>query len=360
MNTAEASANCLVGSRVINSRSPVYFIADIGANHDGSLDRAFELIELAKAAGVDAVKFQHFSAPTIVSKSGFEQLPSMSHQSKWKKSVFDVYRGASIDLNWTALLSQKCDKVGIDFFTSPYSPDLVEHIDPFVTAHKIGSGEITWLEQLKSIAQRGKTVILACGAANEDEVDRALNEILPINPKVILLQCNTNYTGQEENFDFVNLRVLERFSEKYPGLLVGLSDHTAGDVTALGAVALGAKVIEKHFTDDKDRDGPDHGFAMDDVEWKIMIERTRLLERALGDGIKRIEPNEKETVIVQRRSLTSTSDLEAGTILKKAHIYPVRPCLPDGIPADKIQDYVGKTLKISVPKGTHFKPEMFS
>ena len=360
MNTSIVSNNCLVGSRIINRSSPVYFIADVGANHDGSLERALELIQLAKAAGVDAVKFQHFSASTIVSKDGFDQLPRMSHQSKWKKTVFDVYRGASIDLGWTELLSQKCDEVGIDFFTSPYSPDLVEHIEPYVTTHKIGSGEITWLEQLKSIAQRGKTVILACGAANEGEVDIAVNEILRINPNLILLQCNTNYTGQETNFDFVNLRVLERFSEKYPGLLLGLSDHTPGDVTTLGAVALGAKVIEKHFTDDKSREGPDHGFAMDYREWKIMIKRTRLLERALGDGIKRIEPNEEETVIVQRWSLTSTADLAAGTIVEKDHIYPVRPCLPDGIPADKIHDYVGKTLKVSVSKGTHFKHEMFS
>ena len=144
-----------IDNKPIGESHPTYFIADIAANHDGDLERAKDLIYLAAERGANAAKFQHFSASTIVSDKGFKSLETgSSHQSSWSKSVFDVYDDASVDLGWTEVLKETCDKAGIAFFTSPYSEELLNHIDPYVTAHKIGSGDITWLEMVESIAKK--------------------------------------------------------------------------------------------------------------------------------------------------------------------------------------------------------------
>ena len=144
-----------IGKKRIGTNMPTYFIADIGANHDGSLVRAKKLIRLAKLAGADAAKFQHFSAKTIVSDLGFKKLKNLkSHQSKWKKSVFSVYEAASINKKWTKILKKYCDKVGIEFMTSPYSLEIVDEINPYVKIIKIGSGDITWIDIIKKIASK--------------------------------------------------------------------------------------------------------------------------------------------------------------------------------------------------------------
>ena len=146
-----------IGDQRIGRDYPTYFIADIAANHDGDLERAKALIHLAAEAGADAAKFQHFKAETIVSDRGFKSLVGQqSHQAKWEKSVFEVYKDASVSLDWTETLADTCDKAGIAFFTSPYAIDLVDHIDPYVPAYKIGSGDITWIEMVEYIASKQK------------------------------------------------------------------------------------------------------------------------------------------------------------------------------------------------------------
>src|SRR5450830_1000102 len=224
----------------IGQAHPTYFIADIAANHDGDLQRAKDLIFLAKEAGADAAKFQHFKAASIVSDHGFKNLGGQqSHQAKWKKSVFDVYQDASVDLGWTPELKAACDQAGIAFFTSPYAFDLVDHVDPFVPAYKVGSGDITWPQIIEHICSKGKPVFLASGASSMDDVQRAVDAALEINPQISLMQCNTNYTGSLENFRYIQLNVLRCYREMYPNLVLGLSDHTPGHATVLGAVALG-------------------------------------------------------------------------------------------------------------------------
>src|SRR4051812_1713750 len=160
-----------IEGREIGEAHPTYFIADIAANHDGDLQRAIDLIHLAAEAGADAAKFQHFKAESIVSDAGFRALGSQrSHQAAWGKSVFEVYKDASVDLGWTPHLKQACSEAGVAFFTSPYSFDLVDAIDPFVPAYKIGSGDITWLEIIEHMAAKQKPYILATGASSEAEV----------------------------------------------------------------------------------------------------------------------------------------------------------------------------------------------
>ena len=217
-----------------NYRDNSQYIADIGANHDGSLERAYKLIELAKNSGADAAKFQNFQAPKIVSKLGFESLTNSSHQSNWKKSVYEIYEDASISMDWTHKLKEKCNEVGIDYFTSPYDFESVDHVDKFVELYKIGSGDITWIDFINYIAKKNKPILIATGASNLDDVDRAVNSILQYNNQLCLMQCNTNYTTDKNKHQFVNLNVLNTFKQRYPNLVLGLSDHTIDYTTVLG------------------------------------------------------------------------------------------------------------------------------
>lgn len=335
---------------------PVYFIADIAANHDGDIERAKQLIYLAAEAGADAAKFQHFKADSIVSDHGFKSLGGQtSHQTSWKKSVFDVYKDASVSLDWSEVLKETCQRAGITFFTSPYSMDLVDHIDPYVPAYKIGSGDITWIEMIEYIASKGKPYILASGASCMDDVHRAVNAGMNINPNLCLMQCNTNYTASLENLKYIQLNVLNTFRAMYPDLILGLSDHTPGHATVLGAVALGARMIEKHFTDDIHREGPDHKFSMDKKSWREMVDRTRELENALGTGIKKVEDNEKLTVILQRRSIRLNVDLFTGQEIRSEHLSFLRPCPDDGLPPYRMVEVIGRKLRHPMHTGEHIK-----
>jgi N-acetylneuraminate synthase len=335
---------------------PTYFIADIAANHDGSLERAKDLIYMAADAGADAAKFQHFAAGTIVSDVGFKTLGGQqSHQSAWKKSVFEVYNDASVSLDWTPALKETCDKAGIAFFTSPYSLDIVEHIDPYVPAYKIGSGDITWIEMVEHVAAKQKPYIIASGASTVDDVNRAVSAALAINPALCLMQCNTNYTASLENLKFIQLNVLRVYRQMYPGLVLGLSDHTPGHATVLGAVTLGARMIEKHFTDDVTRIGPDHAFSMDPSSWRDMVARTRELESALGVGIKQVEENEKETVVLQRRAIRMGVELTAGSVLTREHLSVLRPCPADALPPYEMNKLIGKRIRRNLGKGEHLR-----
>ena len=324
-----------IGDRWIGEGHPIYFIAEISANHDGELERAQLLIRLAAEAGANAAKFQNFSASKIVSDYGFRALGSqLSHQSKWKKSVFEVYEDAAIAMDWTPALKSVCDEVGIHYFSSAYDFESVDRLEPHVHAYKIGSGDITWIEFIRHIAGKAKPVILASGAATLEDVKRAVEEILKINQALILIQCNTNYTARLDNFNHIHLNVLKTYAALYPDLVLGLSDHTPGHATVLGAVALGARVIEKHFTDDPGRVGPDHAFSMDPGSWREMVDRTRELERALGSSMKNVAENERETVIVQQRCLRARRVIRQGEAIDREMIDVLRPA-----PAEAIRPY---------------------
>jgi N-acetylneuraminate synthase len=202
-------------------------------------------------------------------------------------------------------------------------------------------------------------VILACGASNYNEIVRAVEVILNSNSQLSILQCNTNYTGNINNLDYINLNVLKTLKNTYPKIVVGLSDHTPGHATAVGAVALGGRIIEKHFTDDNSRIGPDHGFAMNPKTWKQMVVVVRELERALGNGIKKVEENEKNTVIIQRRSLRAKKKFFVGDKLLSKDVSCLRPCPTDALEPWQLEDYIGRELKRNVDKGEYLKASDF-
>lgn len=344
----------LIGTRAVGPSEPTYFIADIAANHDGDLARAKTLMTLAKEAGADCAKFQHFRAEYIVSDYGFRALGGQqSHQASWKKSVFEVYQDASLPWEWTADLAKHAAEIDLEFMSAPYDLEAVAHLNPYVNAFKVGSGDVNWLEELAAIAELGKPVILATGAAEMTDVSRAMELLANYNIPLVLMQCNTNYEGSLENIHHVNLRVLNQYAEMFPDVTLGLSDHTPGHVTVLGAVALGARVVEKHFTDDTTRSGPDHGFSMDPQTWSAMVEDTRKLEASLGTGVKTIEDNEQETIVLQRRCVRAARDISAGEVLTREDLEVLRPAPRDAVPAHEIGAVVGHQTKRSFEAGEH-------
>lgn len=342
----------MINGRSVGDGEPTYFIADVAANHDGDLERAKALIHLAAEAGADAAKFQNFRARQIVSDRGFRSLGEQkSHQASWKRSVFEVYQSASIPLDWTPILAQTCRDAGIDYFTAPYDFEAVDELAAWMPAIKIGSGDITWIEIVERIASKGKPVLLATGASDIGDVQRAVAAVHRHNDQLVLMQCNTNYTGSIENFDHIHLNVLRTYATIWPDVVLGLSDHTPGLATVLGAVALGARAVEKHLTDDRNREGPDHRFSMDPTGWREMVDRTRELERALGSGDKRVADNELETVVLQRRCLRAARDIAAGEVLTREMIDVLRPAPAGSLSPAAVGTVVGTTATADIPEG---------
>tara|TARA_A100001015_G_C15026906_1_gene731013 strand:+ start:1314 stop:2378 length:1065 start_codon:yes stop_codon:yes gene_type:complete len=344
--------NFKINKSIIGENYPTYFIADISANHDGSLSRAKKLIRLCAKAGANAAKFQHFKAETIVSDFGFKKIGKLTHQNKWKKSVFQVYKEASLNPAWTTELKKECKKYKIDFFSAPYDFDYVDQLNKHMQAYKIGSGDISWHEIIERIAKKRKPVFLATGASEINEVKKAFNILYKRNKKICLMQCNTNYTAEKNNFNYLNINVLKTYKKIFKNkVILGLSDHTSGHTSVLAAITLGARVIEKHFTDDNSRIGPDHPFSMNPKTWKDMVLETRNLEKCLGDGIKRIESNEKQSVMVQRRAIRANRLIRKGEVISKKDLTCLRPCPRNALPPFKKKVVIKKKAKRNILKG---------
>ena len=341
-----------INSFEIGKNNFVYFIADIAANHDGDLNRAKDLIYLAKESGAHAAKFQHFLAKDIVSDKGFQDLgKQQSHQASWKRSVYDTYKAYETDRLWTLELFETCQKVGIDFMTTPYDFEAIEALESYVPAFKIGSGDITWIDSIEKIASTHKPIMLATGASSFEDVKMAVENILKINSDIVLMQCNTNYVIDRNNFKYINLNVIKHYQLRWPGIITGLSDHTPGHSTVLGAVTLGARVVEKHFTDDNSREGPDHAFSMTPETWKDMVSATEELLLALGDGVKRVEENELETSVLQRRCIRILTDKNPGEFLHASDLKMLRPAPIGSLPPYKKDAVIGKKLTKKLCEG---------
>lgn len=347
-----------IDNKKVGSDNPTYFIADIAANHDGDLERAKFLCKLAKDSGADAVKFQHHNCKKYVSDYGFKNLGGkFSHQSSWENSIYDTYKSAEVPTSWTLELKKYCNQIGITMFSTPYDLDMVEHLNDFVDCYKIGSGDLAFDLMLDRVAKTNKPVMIATGASDITEVEKAVNILRKHKVDIVLMQCNTNYTGNDENFDFINLNVLKTYEKMFPDVIIGLSDHTHGSVTVLGAVALGAKVVEKHFTDDNNRAGPDHPFSMNPKSWKEMVDNTRILERSMGSGVKRVEDNETETVILQRRSLRLVRNMKKGEIISFDDFEFQRPCPQDALSINKFNSIINKPITRDMVAGDYLKDE---
>lgn len=335
-----------IGSKLVGEGRPTYFIADIGANFDGSLEKAKRLALAAKKSGADCIKFQTFAADKIVSGPSFAKMKLKGIHGTWKKPIDKIFKEAEFPRKWHKELFDYCKKIGADFSSSAYDFEAVDLLDKIgVSFFKIGSGEITWYEMLEYIAKKNRPMILSTGDSTLAEIDEAVRIIENAsNNKLILLQCITNYPSKIES---ANIRVLETYKTAFD-IIVGYSDHTPGDVVVLGSVALGAKVIEKHFTLNKKDAGPDHPHSMEPWEFKQMVTRVRLLERALGSTRKDVVEEEFETVIVQRRSLHVKSNIKKGDTIKKSDIIELRPAV--GILPKYKHIVAGRKAKTNIKK----------
>jgi sialic acid synthase SpsE len=241
--------------------------------------------------------------------------------------------------------------VGIDFFSAPYDFEAIDMLDQYVEMYKAGSGEIDWIEALERMASKGKPFFVSTGASDIGEVQRAVHAILRINPQLVLMQCNTNYTASPDNYDHLHVNVLKTYASLFPDVILGLSDHTHALAPVLAAVSLDARVIERHFTDSNERQGPDHKFAMSPQNWAHMVEETRLLERCLGSTDKFVTGNEHETAVIQRRCLRAAREIKAGEIFTREMIDVLRPATPGAIKPHEISAVMGTKALKDLPKG---------
>lgn len=336
-----------IGNRLIGDGYPAYIIAEIGANFDHAIEKAKRLIDAAKECGADCAKFQSFKAENIVSAQGFASMQLKGVHGSWGRPVHEVFRDAEFPREWHKEISDYCNSIGIDFSTSPYdfeAVDLCEELNvPFI---KIGSGEITWLEMIEYIAKKNKPLFLATGDATLAEIDEAIRTIEATgNKQLVLMQCITNYPSLIES---ANVNVLKTYQTAF-NVLTGYSDHSPGPVVALGAIAMGAVVIEKHFTLDNNDIGPDHPHSMNVNEFKRMVSYIRELESAMGSTRKVVVNEEAETVFVQRRCLYAKQDIHAGKVVDADDIDVLRPAL--GIPPKYKEIIIGKAAKIDIRRG---------
>jgi len=336
-----------VGNRMVGEGHPAYLIAEIGANFDGDIEKAKRLCDAAKAAGADCAKFQSFLADKIVSAKGFASMQLKGVHGSWGKPVNEVFKAAEFPRAWHKEIADYCKKIGIDFSTSPYDFEAVElcmELDiPFI---KIGSGDITWLEMLEYIAKKGKPMFLATGDATMSEIDEALRVIESTgNTNIAIMQCITNYPSQIES---ANINVLKNYQTAF-NIQTGYSDHSPGPVVCLGAVALGAMVIEKHFTLSNKDAGPDHPHSMEADSFATMVKYIRQLESAMGTSRKVVVAEESETVTVQRRGLYAAKNIAKGNVITKEDIVELRPAL--GILPKYKSVVIGKTANADIEQG---------
>lgn len=328
---------------------PVFIIAEAGVNHNGDVRIARRMIHAARKAGADAVKFQIFRAETLVTPKA----PKARYQLKGtgaKESQFKMLK--KLELTHTDFLSLKkeCSRKEILFMATPFDEESVDFLEPLVDRYKISSGDLTNTPLLQHMARKGKPVILSTGMATMEEIQEAM-DVLEGAP-VTLLHCTTNYPCP---FDEANLRAIVTLREEF-NTPVGYSDHTAGIEAAIAAVALGATVVEKHFTLDRKMKGPDYKASLEPDELEKMVASIRIIERALGDGIKKPLPSELKIAKQARRSLAFARDLTAGSILTDGDLVAKRP--GTGLSPGQKDQMVGRRITRDVAKDELLSPEV--
>lgn len=299
-----------------------YIIAEAGVNHNGSLRLAKQMVQEAKKAGADAVKFQTFQAGNLVTKYA-EKAKYQKKSADFPESQYQMLR--SLELVYDDFLEIKalCDSENIEFLSTPFDLESIELLEAVgLTRYKIPSGAITDYPYLKRIAETHKPVILSTGMSAIDEIEDALLILQTYGTTAVtLLHCNTQYPTPAAD---VNLTAMCTLREKFH-VDTGYSDHTLGMEVAIAAVAMGAKVIEKHFTLDKSMKGPDHKASMDVNELTAMIAAIRNVEKALGDGQKKPSPSEMENISAIRKSIVAKRDIQKGELLKEDNLTTKRP-----------------------------------
>lgn len=338
-----------IGRRRVGRGEPCYVIAEAGVNHDGDLDRALMLVQAARDAGADAVKFQLFRADDVATATA----PKAEYQTRTtdaEEPQVEMLRALELPDGAFVRLAAEARSVGIDFLCTPYSERDAGVLAPLVPAFKVASALLVEPRFLVHLASFGKPLLLSTGMATLDEVREAL---APLGGDVILLQCTTEYPAPVAD---ANVRAMATLEREF-AVPVGFSDHTTGDAAALAAVALGACVLEKHFTLDRTLPGPDHRASLEPDELAALIRDVREVEAALGSSEKRPTAIETENRARMRRSIVAAADIAAGATLAASHLALKRP--GDGMPPRMLDDVIGKTTRVAIARDTQLSPDLF-
>lgn len=342
-----------IGKKLVGEGEPCFIIAEAGVNHNGDIHLAKKLIDVAKEAGADCVKFQTFTAEEVVTADA----PKAEYQRATTGSAESQYEMLKkLELSWDDFrqLYSYAQSQGILFLSTHGDRGAADFLDSLnVAAFKVSSEGITNFPLLKYIAQKGRPIILSTGMATLGEVEAALNLLAGAGARdIILLHCVTNYPARVED---MNLKAMNTLHQAF-GHPVGLSDHTIGLTIPIAAAALGACLIEKHFTLDKSLPGPDHRASLEPSELKEMVQAIRSVERALGDGIKRPTAEEQANLRVMRRSLVAGTDIPAGAIITEEMLDARRP--GTGIEPREMERVVGKIARTAIKRGQLLTVEM--
>lgn len=332
-----------------------FIIAEIGVNHNADFNLAVEMIEAAANCGVDAIKFQT-AIPELVQTTS---APKAEYQKvttgNADESQLEMSRKFHFKHDIFPLLKQEVEKRGKMFLSTAFDLKSLDYLTSMgETIYKIPSGEITNLPYLRAIASRAKEVYISTGMATMDEVEAAVTALLAAGQtkeQITVLQCNTEYPTPVSD---VNLLAMVEMGKKL-GLKYGYSDHTPGIEISVAAVALGATIIEKHFTTDKTLPGPDQQASLDPTEFKAMVDAIRNIEKALGNGVKSPSPSESKNKFIARRSIFSSRDIKAGEIFSMENLVILRP--ESGISPMRIDEFIGKPAKMNIPKQTQIEWE---
>ena len=300
----------------------VYIIAEAGDNHNGDFNTALKLVDVAKRAGADCVKFQTFVTEEIISKYA-EMAEYQKKNTGKEESQFEMVKRLELSFDEFRKIKEYCDRVGIQFLSTPFDLKSVDFLNELgVPFFKIPSGEITNYPYLIKIAHTGKPVVMSTGMCEPDEILAAIN-VLEKNGsgEITLLHCNTEYPTPLKDVNLYAMRTMKKMF----GKKVGYSDHTKGIEVPVAAVALGACVIEKHFTLDKNMPGPDHKASLEPDELGRMVKNIRNIEIALGDGVKRVSESERKNIAIARKSIVAWRNIQEGEILTEENLAVKRP-----------------------------------
>lgn len=343
-----------IGDRPVGEGAPVYIIAEAGSNHDRDLAQARRLIEIAAEAGADAVKFQTFAADRIVAETP-TRAKYLDAILPAGKTMSELFRELELPREWHAELKTYAKSCGLDFLSTPFDHEAVDLLDGLgVKAFKVATYELWHLPLIRDIASRGKPIICSTGMANIGEVQAAVDAVRSTgNEQLMLMHCVVNYPPP---FAELNLRAIETMRRAF-GVPVGWSDHTPGWLAPVVATALGAALVEKHFTTDRTRPGPDHRFALEPDELAAMVRAIRDAQAALGDGVKRMAPAEADLYVTARRSLFAARTVEAGTVLGADDVAILRP--GTGIEVRDLPNVIGRTARRRIERHEPLAWEMF-
>ncbi len=336
-----------IAGREVGPGHPCFIIAEAGVNHNGSLETAKCLVDVAVEAGADAVKFQTFKAKEVVSP----QAPKAAYQKSTTapaESQLEMLRRVELPYEAFRELKGYCDRCGIMFMSTPFDEDSVDFLDSIrVSVFKVPSGEVINHPFLKYVAQKGKPLIMSTGMSYLSEVDEAVRKVWGTgNEQLVLLHCVSNYPADPAD---ANLRAMQTMATAFQ-VPIGCSDHTLGTEVALAAVALGACVVEKHFTLDRNLPGPDHQASLEPDELAALVRGIRTVESALGHGRKEPAASEADTAAVARRSLVAARDIPAGTVLTEKLIAIKRP--GTGLPPTMLGCILGGRTRVDIAAGT--------